>query len=58
MELFRVLQWLTGDKNSGSDLVHVKGVRSVGKTRFMKEVAYYLYQRNLFEYKIAYQDLE
>ncbi len=55
--MYNVLQWLLGVKTEVTHLVHVKGVRSVGKTRFLKEVAYYLYQRHKFETKIQYVDL-
>jgi hypothetical protein len=50
--MYKVLQWLLAKKPDVTHLVHVRGVRSVGKTRFLKEVAYYLYQRHKFESKI------
>lgn len=33
-------------------LVHVQAKRGVGKTKFIQEVAYYLYQRGMFSFKI------
>jgi hypothetical protein len=51
-DMFNVLHWLLAAKPNITHLVHVRGVRSVGKTRFLKEVAYYLYQRHKFESKI------
>lgn len=54
-----MLQWLTRkERHVGADLVHVKGKHCVGKTRFLQEVGYYLYSRRIFDYKIAYVDLE
>lgn len=50
--MYNVLKWLLAKKPDVTHLVHVRGVRSVGKTRFLKEVAYYLYQRHKFESKI------
>jgi len=55
--MYNVLHWLLAPKPNQTHLVHVRGVRSVGKTRFLKEVAYYLYQRHKFESKIQYVDV-
>jgi hypothetical protein len=53
IEMHHVMTALT-DQKSVKHLCHIKGKRGTGKTRFMKEVAYYLYQRGKFSFKIQY----
>jgi len=58
-EMHDALKWLTEKDSKGhaAEVIHVVGKRFVGKTAFMKEVAYSCYQRHLFAFKIAYTDL-
>jgi hypothetical protein len=51
-----VIKQLT-DPNSPVVLMHVRGSKHVGKTRFIQEVAYHFYRRNKFTFKINYIDL-
>ena len=53
--MFDVMEWILAE--NPAHLVHVRGEKGVGKTRFLKEVAYYLYQRHKFASKIQYVDL-
>jgi hypothetical protein len=50
-ELYNAMNVLT-DQTNVRHLCHIRGRKGTGKTRFLKEVAYYLYQRGYFGFKI------
>ena len=52
--MHQAFKWLTEKKDTAPSVIHVYGKKYMGKTAFMTEVAYSLYQRHLFTFKIAY----
>lgn len=59
-QIYKVVNWLTDTKEPKESIprvILVKGKWEVGKTRFVKEVGYFLYGRYQFTEKIEYIDL-
>ena len=52
-ELYQVIQWVS----TKISLVHIKGKKNVGKTRFLIQLGKLFYERHKFPLKISYIDL-
>lgn len=56
LKLYKAIKALSCD-DVPCPLVHVRGVKHVGKRRFLKEVCYYFYNHHQFRFIIMFKDL-